>query len=90
MVELKLKEAQECLERIAQLSRLRDKEYAGMLDGKQKEVSELEKTNRRLTADLNDSVIKIDKHDQENARILFAGLVFGAIVGAIGVILWMG
>ena len=86
MVELKLKEAQACLERIGQLTRLQENEYAGILDGKQKEVSELEKTNRRLTAELNDSVIKIDKHDRENARILFAGLIFGVIIGVVGAV----
>ncbi|GJL73869.1 MAG: hypothetical protein NMNS01_30680 [Nitrosomonas sp.] len=90
MIQLKLEEALECLECIGQLSGMRDKEYAGALDAKYKEIAELEEDKRRLNEQVNDLVISSNKHEKENARILIAGLVIGAIVGATGAVLWMG
>ena len=90
MIELKLKEVHVCLERVGQLNRLRDKEYAGALDAKHKEIEVLEKDKRLLNERVNDLIVDKSKHEQENTRVLFAGLVFGVIVGAVGAILWMG
>lgn len=90
MIKLKIKEAQECLEHIEQLASTQARDYVIKLSAEHQKVDALEEDKRLLNARVNDLVISSDKHEKENARILIAGLVIGAIVGATGAILWMG
>ena len=90
MTEIELKKAHACLDEISHLASMQKKEFLSDLQARNKKIDVLEEDKRRLNEQVNDLVIASGKHEQENARILIAGLVIGAIVGATGAVIWMG
>jgi hypothetical protein len=72
VLDLKLKETVNCLERIGQISHQRDQELAKLEE-------ELRKSNERA------NMLKIGarQHETENIRSIVAGFIVGAVLGAV-------
>ena len=83
VLDMKLKETATCLERIGQLVYQRDKQYTETINEKETQYSKLAKELRESTERVTMLEIGAREHEKENARIMFAGLIVGVVLGAV-------
>lgn len=89
MIELKLKEAQDCLNKIGHLASVQAREYAGDLNAQRKKIDALEKEKSRSNDQIKGLIMSAKTHEKENWRVLLAGILFGSVIGVAGAFVWM-
>ena len=90
VLDMKLKETATCLERIGQLVYQRDKQYTETINEKELRNSKLTKELRKSTERVTMLEIGAREHEKENARTMFAGIIVGAVLGAVFMKLLLG